>query len=78
MRPKDLDWKNVPLFTKKCRRTYDSILTIATKGAILEGERKNKEPNFTKWYHIMGNNYNGGYGGMFGQWLASERPQTYN
>ena len=21
MRPKDLDWKNVPLFTKKCRRT---------------------------------------------------------
>ena len=78
MRPKNLDWKNVPLFTKKCRRTDDSILTIATKGAILEGERKNKEPNFTKWYHIMGNNYNSGYGGMFHQWLASDRPQPYN
>ena len=78
MRPKDLDWKNVPLFTKKCRRTDDSILTIATKGAILEGERKDKEPNFTKWYHTMGNNYNGGYGGMFRQWLASDRPQPYN
>ena len=48
MRPKDLDWKNVPLFTEKCRRTDDSILTLATKGAILEGERKGKEPDFTK------------------------------
>ena len=60
MRPKDLDWKNVPLFTEKCHRTDDSILTLATKGAILESERKGKEPNFTKWYHSMGNNYNGG------------------
>ena len=42
MRPKDLDWKNVPLFTEKCRRTDDSILTLATKGAILESERKGK------------------------------------
>ena len=78
MRPKDLDWKNVPLFTKKCRRTDDSILTLATKGAILESERKDKEPNFTKWYHTMGNNYDGGYGGMFRQWLACDRPQPYN
>ena len=78
MRPKDLDWKNVPLFTKKCRRTDDSILTLATKGAILESERKGKEPNFTKWYHTMGNNYDGGYGGMFRQWLACDRPQPYN
>ena len=53
MRPKDLDWKNVPLFTEKCRRTDDSILTLATKGAILEGEHKGKEPNFIKWYHTI-------------------------
>ena len=26
----------------------------------------------------MGNNYDGGYGGMFRQWLACDRPQPYN
>lgn len=78
MRPKDLDWKNVPLFTDKCRRTDDSILTLATKGAIQEAERKDKEPDFTKWYWTMGNNYNSGYGGMFRQWLACDHPQPYN
>ena len=74
MRPKDLDWKNVPLFTEKCRRTDDSILTLATKGAILESEHKGKEPNFTEWYHTMGNSSDGGYGGTFCQWLACDSP----
>ena len=36
MRPKDLDWKNCELFTKKCRFTDDTVLTIGTKKAILE------------------------------------------
>lgn len=35
-RPKDLDWQHVPLFTDKCRFTDDSLLSIATKDAILK------------------------------------------
>ena len=31
MPPKDLDQKNIPLFTEKGRITDDSILTLATK-----------------------------------------------
>ena len=78
MRPKNLDWQNVPLISQKCKRTDDTILTLATKGAILEGKRKDKEPNFAKWYHAMGNNYKCGYGSMFRQWLACDQPQPYN
>ena len=43
MRPKDLDWKNCELFTKKCRFTDDTVLTIGTKKAILEDK---ENPNF--------------------------------
>ena len=30
MRPKNLDWQNVPLISQKCKRTDDTILTLAT------------------------------------------------
>ena len=29
MRPDNLDWKNCDLFTKKCRFTDDTVMTIA-------------------------------------------------
>ena len=79
LRPKDLDWKNVPLFTDKCRRTDDSILSIATKDAIHGAEREGSEyPNFTLFYHRYGNAYHAGYGGMFNHWLSDSNPKPYN
>ena len=81
MRPRDLDWQNVPLISKKCKRTDDTILTLATKGAILSAENKGieiTEKNFVKWYYNMGNNYEGGYGGMFREWLHSNKPKPYD
>ena len=81
MRPKNLDWQNVPLISKKCKRTDDTILTLATKGAILSTENKGieiTEKDFTKWYYNMGNNYEGGYGGIFREWLDSDKPKPYD
>ena len=52
MRPKNLDWQKVPLISKKCKRTDDTILTLATKGAILSTENKGieiTEKDFTTW-----------------------------
>lgn len=67
LRPDDLDWKNCELFTKKCRATDDSVMSIACKMAILE-DREN--PNFEKWYRNLGLKYpRVGYGGMFKQWI---------
>lgn len=82
MRPIDLDWKNVPLFTEKCRRTDDSILSIATKGAILgalrEGRDHSDDINFKMWYYRMGNAYKSGYGPMFKDWLSKSDPKPYH
>lgn len=78
MRPYDLDWRNVPLFTDHCRITDDSILTLATKGAILEGEEFNIDPYYEKWYWIFGTKFPyGGYGGMFRRWLNSPSRKPY-
>ena len=54
MRPVDLDWQNVPLFTDKCRFTDDTILSIATKDAILKNP---KNPDFFNAYYEFGNKY---------------------
>lgn len=74
MRPYDLDWKNVDLFTDKCRFTDDTVLSIATKDAILKNP---KEPDFQKAYYEFGNRYKTGYGGSFKTWLTSKNPQPY-
>ena len=65
MRPFDLDWKNVPLFTDKCRYTDDTILTLATKKAILLAQKEDRNPtsqDFVNVYQYFGLKYNGGYG----------------
>ena len=75
MRPKDLDWKNCELFTKKCRFTDDTVLTIGTKKAILEDK---ENPNFGLWYQKMGISHpNAGYGGMFREYLQDPDRTPY-
>jgi type I restriction enzyme M protein len=44
MRPDDLDWKHCDLFTKKCRFTDDTVMTIACYMAILEDK---ENPNLS-------------------------------
>lgn len=76
MRPEDLDWKNCELFTKKCRFTDDTVLTIGTKKAILEDK---ENPNFGLWYQKMGIAYpKAGYGGMFRRYLQDPDRKPYN
>ena len=75
MRPENLDWKNCELFTNKCRFTDDTVLTIATKKAILEDKRN---PNFGLWYQKMGNAYpKAGYAGMFRRFLNDPDRKPY-
>lgn len=81
MRPFDLDWENVPLFTDKCRYTDDTILTLATKKAIQLAQKEGRNPipqDFINMYQYFGCKYNGGYGLMFRKWLHSSNPQPYN
>ena len=59
--------------------TDDSILTIATANAFLDG--KTEVSDFANYYHAYGNKYNtpiGAYGSGFKKWLRSPDKQPYN
>jgi len=72
-RPKDLDWKHIDLFTDDCFFTDDTVLTVATKYALL-----NNIP-FADAYHKFGNDYpNCSYGSSFHTWLHFEDKKPYN
>ncbi|MDD4000584.1 MAG: ADP-ribosylglycohydrolase family protein [Bacilli bacterium] len=72
------EWKRIKteqfeLFPKGSKITDDTVMTIATADALLNGK------SFTQSYHEWGNNYpNAGYGGMFRKWLKSDNPKPYN
>jgi ADP-ribosylglycohydrolase len=62
-----------PLFHERSRFTDDTVLTIATARAILEGVP------YERAYRELGRRYpNAGYGGSFYAWLFEEDPQPYN
>jgi len=62
-----------PLFHPDCRFTDDTVLTVATAFAILEGV------SYDSAYRAFGRRYpNAGYGGTFYQWLFKADPQPYN
>lgn len=66
------EWKYGELFTDGCKRTDDTIMSLATKMAI--------ELNipFKQAYSDMGNAYpDAGYGGMFWRWLRSKDKEPY-
>lgn len=81
------EWHNIKtkefeLFTKRCRPTDDSIMTLAIAKTILSCNGKNFSGLGEKAISCMqelGNRYpRAGYGGRFRKWLAQGNPQPYN
>ncbi len=71
-RPEHFDWKNVELFNGMSTYTDDTVLTIATKYAILTGEA------YHKAYRRFGRKYmQAGYGPMFKNWLHAQSERGY-
>lgn len=71
-RPDDLDWEHIDLFTDECFFTDDTVLTVATKHAMVA------HIPFEDVYHQFGNIYTGcSYGGSFVNWLSSDSKIPY-
>jgi len=74
-RPKDFDHNSSPFFTEGNKFTDDTVLSIATKAAIIDNP---DNPNFAKFYKEFGNKYMFvGYGGRFRQWLLLDEQKSY-
>ena len=72
VRPRNLDWKNIELFSDECMYTDDTVMSIATKWAL-----DNDKP-FAEAYQKFGRMYpRAGYGGMFNEWIYESNPQPY-
>ncbi len=72
-RPQGFDWRTVELFGGTCRYTDDTVLTVATKYAVLN------DISYAKAYGFFGRRYvHVGYGNMFLQWLSSYSEKGYN
>lgn len=72
-RPKDLDWGHIDLFTDDCFFTDDTVLTVATKYAMLNNV------SFADAYHKFGNEYQKcSYGGSFRCWLHHRDKKPYS
>ncbi len=72
------EWENIkskefPLFTKDCKFTDDSILTIALADSILT--ETSYTENLKKFYKLYPG---GGYGGSFQDWAESVSSNPYN
>lgn len=67
------DNKTAILLTDKCEFTDDTVLTLATKYAILH------DKPFAEAYAQFGKKYrHKGFGGMFLDWLDTDHTQPYN
>lgn len=63
-RPSNFNWKTEAFFQGSCKYTDDTVLTVATKYAILKGIP------YAKAYALFGKKYRkAGYGNMFLKWL---------
>lgn len=73
-RPKDLDWKNVPLIGKHgVRFTDDSVMALAIKKALDEDlDLVETMVNIGRHYPFCG------YGGNFYHWIHEENHAPYN
>jgi ADP-ribosyl-[dinitrogen reductase] hydrolase len=72
--------KNFDLFAKDCNITDDSIMTIAVAKAILacNGDWEQLENNAVKHMQEIGRKYpDCGFGGMFREWVFSDKPAPY-
>src|SRR6187431_3675868 len=62
-----------PLFDPRCGFTEDTVLTVATAHAILNGSSDETA------YRDFGRRHpDAGYGGAFHQWLLDAEPRPYN
>ena len=62
-----------PLFSPHSCFTDDTVLTVATAKAILEGG------SYGAWYRELGRRHpHAGYGASFRDWLVADDPQPYN
>ena len=75
------EWHNIktkdfPLFRDDCFFTDDTVMTIATADAIMNG---GEADNFIDAYKKWGRLYpDAGYGGRFGSWIHSGDRMPYN
>lgn len=70
--PSDYNPQTAPLFSDNCMFTDDTVMTIATKAAIIRGEP------FAKVYQEFGRKYpDVGYGNLFYGWIFDENPKPY-
>lgn len=67
--------KTFPLFGDGNEFTDDTIMTIATMKALLDG---GTNENFTFNYQLFGNKYPSSYGVRFQNWLVSNNPEPYS
>jgi ADP-ribosylglycohydrolase len=75
------EWHNIktkdfPLFGEGCHFTDDTVITIATADALMNGGTKD---DFINAYKKWGRMYpDAGYGGRFGSWICSDDREPYN
>ena len=75
------EWHNIktkefPLFRDDCFFTDDTVMTVATADALMNG---GKSDDFIDAYKKWGQLYpNAGYGGRFGSWIYSSDREPYN
>lgn len=68
--------KDFPLFRDDCFFTDDTVMTVATAEALMQGGAKDE---FIDAYKKWGRLYpDAGYGSRFGSWLNSEDRNPYN
>ena len=75
------EWNNIktkdfPLFCSDCHFTDDTVMTIATAEALINGGKKE---DFIAAYKKWGRMYpDAGYGNAFNNWLNSDGSEPYN
>lgn len=79
----NIDTKEFELFVPECRFTDDSVMTLAVACALLDSkpDHSNLSTQAIKYMQHLGRNIypsGRGYGGMFRQWLQSDKPEPYN
>jgi len=73
--------KNFELFAEDCQVTDDSIMTLAVAKALLacDGDWQQLGHNTVKYMQEIGRKYPYcGFGGMFVNWVFSDKPAPYN
>ena len=75
------EWHNIktkdfPLFRDNCFFTDDTVMTIATADALMNGGKTDDFIDaYKKWGHLYPD---AGYGGRFGSWINSDDRNPYN